>query len=199
MAAILTNITTNAQLTDYLASFFPGDPDASEHVSGLLEQYHDDPEGGQPSGSPFRTGDQYNIYPQFKRIAAVTGDLLGALQRRRILHYYSGETPSWSYLSSWLHDTGNLGTYHGSDMPVLYGTSDNSDLVDAFQRYYISFVNHLDPNAMGTDGAMIPWPQYNTSAPELLNFDVKGQKVISDDFRQEAYDYLIAHESNFRL
>lgn len=170
-------------------------------ISSFLEHYPDQPTIGQPQGSPFRSDGSFNVFSQYKRIAAVSGDILCTLWRRRILEYLSPVVPSWSYLSSFLHNTTDLGSFHGAEMPYVYGTAaDNPDLSTAFQTYFISFISHLDPNALGLRASMIHWPQYlSGSSPQLLNLYNSSNEIILDDFREDAYQFLKAHESGFRL
>lgn len=80
------NITTNDELVAYFASYFsPNNPNAMQDVAGLAAQYPDQPLMGQPAGSPFNTGPLNNIYPQFKRVAAILGDITFTLTRRAYL------------------------------------------------------------------------------------------------------------------
>lgn len=93
------NILTNAQLTEYLQTlYFPTAPAST--ISGLVNVYPD----SIAEGSPFDTGILNSVYPKFKKLAAMLGDLTFTLTRRRFL---SGTTalapsvPSWSYLASY--------------------------------------------------------------------------------------------------
>lgn len=109
-----TNITTTRQLINYLTSYFPGTPNARAVVKGLVANYPNDPS----AGSPFRTGDANEIYPQYKRLAAILGDLVFTLTRRVYLNTVSKQVKSYSYLSTYFHGTPVLGTFHATD--ILY-------------------------------------------------------------------------------
>ncbi|KAK4565535.1 hypothetical protein LTR86_004152 [Recurvomyces mirabilis] len=200
---VLSNISTNAQFNDYFASYFPGNPNAHSDVAGLLAQYPDQPLLGQPAGSPFNTGALNNIYPQYKRIAAVLGDTVFTLTRRSYLNTVSKQVKAWSYLNTYFYGTPVLGTFHGSDILVTYGDAGLEAGLDAqtVQQYYISFVNHLDPNALGTAAPLIPWPQWSNASgtPQLVDFAATGLSLIPDTFRSGAYNYLAARISNFRV
>merc|ERR1712144_63191 len=93
------NITTNAELIDYLASYFPEDPNVRADITGLVAQYPNQPLLGQPAGSPFDTGSLNNIYPQFKRLAAILGDITFTLTRRYYLDLITSQgIQAWSDL-----------------------------------------------------------------------------------------------------
>ncbi|RMD40452.1 hypothetical protein DV735_g4666, partial [Chaetothyriales sp. CBS 134920] len=195
--AILTaNITTTDEMVSYLASYFPTNPNAESVVAGLVEYYPDD---WGISGSPFDTGILWNLYPQFKRLAAILGDVTFTLSRRLYLAGVSSQVPSWSYLSSYLHGLPILGTLHASDIPYAFGWLGDNVPTVSIQTYYISFINSLDPNTISTSSPLIKWPQYSTSSPQLLNFQLSSNALITDDFRQGAAKYIAANMDQFRV
>lgn len=106
------NITTNAQLIDYLTPFFPANPNARQAVTGLLAQYPDQPFLGQPANSPFRTGGLNSLYPQYKRIAAVLGDV--SVLRGVIRRTHNSDDPS-DHLQSLTKSV--LGLHHQERRP----------------------------------------------------------------------------------
>jgi len=194
------NITTNAQLIQYLATYFPGNPNAVSDVTGLVANYPDHPLLGQPNGSPFNTGALNNLYPEFKRLAAILGDITFTLTRRVYLATVSTQVPAFSYLATYLHCTPILGTFHASDILYAYGQLGETQVPTVtIQTYYINFINYLNPNTGGTPAPFIDWPQYNASAPSLVDFGATGNTIIHDDFRQSAYEYLSNRTSNFRV
>lgn len=65
-----------------------------------MSYYPDQPLLGQPAGSPFNSGALNNIYPQFKRLAAVLGDTTFTLTRRSYLSTVASEVKAWSYLNT---------------------------------------------------------------------------------------------------
>ncbi|KIX10062.1 uncharacterized protein Z518_01143 [Rhinocladiella mackenziei CBS 650.93] len=143
-------------------------------------------------GSPFRTGSLNNIYPQFKRLAAIAGDIVFTLSRRLVLEItadLNGDVASWSYLSSYDYGTPILGSFHGSDiLQVFFGVLPNYASA-SFRSYYISFVDSLDPNA-GTSISYPQWPTWKDSH-QLLNSYPLFSQFISDDFRSDVSDFLV--------
>ncbi|KAK4980353.1 hypothetical protein LTR42_000660 [Elasticomyces elasticus] len=191
------NITTNAQLIEYVASYFPTDPNSVADITGLVANYPDQPLRGQPAGSPFDTGSLNNIYPQYKRLAAILGDISFTLARRNYLNTVASQVPAWSYLSTYFAGTPVLGTFHTTDMLVDYtlpGIPQQSVLT-----YYVSFVNTLDPNTLTTCAPLITWPKWTASAPQLIDFAALGNSIIPDTFRQAASDYLATKGSVLRI
>lgn len=182
-----SNISTTAQLITYLSTIFFNDATTAQ-IQALVATYPEDPS----AGSPFRTGVLYNVYPQYKRIAALLGDLTFTLTRRLFLTKTSAAAPtvpSWSYLASYLYGTPVAGTYHSSDLNVAYGVTPGFPS-ESTQAYYLSFINTMDPN-QGTVG-QIPWPQWSASK-QLLNFNQLSNNLLSDDFRSTPYNFIAAN------
>ncbi|KAK4629226.1 putative secreted lipase [Fulvia fulva] len=191
------NITTNDQLVTYLASYFPDNANANGDIRTLLTTYPNQPILGQPAGSPFRTAGLNNIYPQFKRLAAVLGDITFTLTRRVYLSVVGPQVKSWSYLSTYLYGTPILGTFHGSDVIFAYGLAGPSPITDSIQTYFVNFVNNLDPN-VGATGQTL-WPQWQSGKSQLLNFEALRNSLLADDFRQASYQDLAASQTEFRI
>lgn len=190
---VQSNISTTAQLVNYLHTiFFPAAPIST--IQGLVSTYPDDP----AAGSPFRTGILNNIYPQYKRLAAILGDLTFTLTRRVFLNIaiqVKPSVPTWSYLASYDYGTPVLGTFHGSDILTTYGITPGFPS-SSIQAYYISFINTLDPN-QGTVG-LTTWPKWS-EGKKLLNFNALSNDLLSDDFRTASYNYLNAVKNSFRI
>jgi triacylglycerol lipase len=125
-ALFQANITTKQGVADYLSKYFFHGA-TLDQMEELVATYPDI----TTHGSPFRTGLLNNWYPQFKRIAAILGDLTFTLTRRVLLQTVEDltpEVPSWSYLASWNYLTPVLGSFHGGDIlqvvvPFLQDTS----------------------------------------------------------------------------
>lgn len=197
---VQSNITTDAQLIEYLASYFPENPNAVADVTGLVNLYPNEPLVGQPAGSPFNTGAANNIYAQYKRLAAILGDVTFTLTRRAYLEALNSQVTCWSYLASYLYGTPVLGTFHGSDILAAFGTVGDLNVPTvSIQTYYINFVNSLEPNGAGVAAPLIQWPQWTASAARLLNFRGLRNTLIKDDFRQAAADYLGTNAAAFRV
>ena len=182
-----SNITTEQELADYLHKYYFPDltPDLQQE---LISLYADDRE----NGSPFRTGNANRWYPQFKRLAAILGDEVFTLARRitlRTIEQLSPDLPTWSYLASYNEGTPKLGTSHSSDIQqVVHGMKPNY-AAESFKQYYISFVNHLDPNkGVSKPSKFIYWPRYSQGHQLLQSF--KGySKLVVDDFRSKQYEF----------
>lgn len=192
-ALFQSNITTTAELTTYLLDFFFHDATEAQ-IEALIATYPDT----TTDGSPFRTGILWDWYPQYKRIAALLGDLTFTLTRRAFLSIANSvypSVPSWSYLSSFDYGTPFLGTFHGSDiLQVFFGIY--PDYASAsFKSYYLSFVYTMDPN---NGSSYMEWPQWSTSN-ELLNTYATGALLISDDFRSDAYDFLLDNVASLHI
>ncbi|TVY48690.1 putative secreted lipase [Lachnellula occidentalis] len=180
-ALFQSNITTTAQLIDYLSTVFFNDA-TTEQVTALVATYPDDPS----DGSPFRTGILNEFYPQFKRLAAILGDLTFTLTRRYFLNMVSTEVPSWSYLASYDYGTPVLGSFHAGDiLQVFYGILPNYASA-SIHDYYFSFVHTMDPN---NGSSYAEWPQW-TDGKQLMNFNAANAVLLTDDFRSTSYDYL---------
>jgi len=194
---VQNNITTTDQVITYLASYFP--LATRNEVAEYVNTYPDDPS----AGSPFNTGIANELYPQFKRLAAILGDATFTLTRRAYLSLVSGTIPAWSYLSSYDYGTPFLGTFHASDILLLYDNPTrlvNPVPANAVLTYYVSFINALTPNGPAAQSASLEtWPNWDNSTRELINFQALSSPIIKDDFRQESYEVLTKDTSTFRV
>ncbi|KAI1811213.1 sterol esterase [Poronia punctata] len=190
-----SNLTTENDLITYLSEVFFHDASReliAEMVDGYSPKLQD--------GSPFRTGILNSPYPQFKRLAAILGDLVFTVTRRLFLQAHIQENPdvpAWSYMASYDYGTPILGTFHGSDiLQVFYGILPNY-ASKSIHSYYISFVHNMDPNE-GTSSLFPKWPQYKEKK-ELMNFYSTFNKLIKDDFRNESSAWLLENVDSFHL
>ena len=178
-ALFQANLTTKADLVDYISTVF-FQKATRDQVAELVDTYS----SALSAGSPFRTGILNSAYPQFKRLAAMLGDLVFTLSRRLFLESATAvnpDVPSWSYLSSYDYGTPILGTFHGSDiLQVFYGILPNY-ASNAIQSYYFSFLYTMDPND-GTPDNIAEWPQWSESK-QLLNIYSGFSTLLTDDFR----------------
>lgn len=190
-----SNITTTAQLEAYLLDIFFHDATPAT-IAALVATYPDD----ASAGSPFRTGAANELYPQFKRLAAILGDLTFILSRRAFLAINAAVTPSlpsWSYLATYNYGLPILGTFHASDILPAYGIEPGFPSV-SIQSYYLSFINTLDPNK-GTSGpGLIQWPQWG-AGQQLLNFGALTNSLLVDDFRNASYQFLAANTAMLHI
>ena len=182
-ALMQPNITTKAQISDYLSDLFFHNAEKST-LDNLVATY----QTITTDGSPFRTGILNNWYPQFKRIAALLGDLTFTITRRVVLEIIgevSPEVPSWSYLATYNYGTPIMGTFHGSDiLQVFHGIWPNY-AARTIRGYYFNFVYNLDPN----DGKLPTWPQWKEKR-QLAEFQVNRVKLMIDDFRADTFEFL---------
>ncbi|KAI0041130.1 carotenoid ester lipase precursor [Auriscalpium vulgare] len=155
-----TNLTTDAAVRAYLAAnYFKSVPSAD--IDAILAAYPKD----TAKGSPFDTGADNAVTPQFKRLAALTGDLIFQAPRRFFLQQRAGKQPVFSFLSKRFKTLPDIGSFHSSDVALIYGPSDMTD-------YLIRFATHLDPNvgASADRSANFLWPRYTAAAPQMLTF-----------------------------
>lgn len=181
-----SNLTTEGQVADYLNEYFfhhASQQDMDDFVATYQTITED--------GSPFRTGLLNNWYLQYKRVAAILGDLAFTLSRRYFLNtrYAASGLPAWSYLSSYNYGTPILGSVHGGDIFHVVWSVPYNYATATIHGYYLSFIYDLDPNS---DNALPEWPQWEESH-ELVNFFADYQQTISDDFRSDSYDWISAH------
>jgi len=187
-----TNITSSAKLVSYLNDiFFQGA--SKKDMEGLVNTY-------SPiltQGSPFGTGILNEVYPGFKRLAAILGDLVFTLTRRAFLEGTAANNPSvpsWSYLASYNYGFPILGTFHGSDLlQVFYGILPN-DASKRIHSYYANFVYNMDPNDFsgGTNAkskVSANWPQWSKNR-QLVQFFANSAGYLKDDFRSNQYNWI---------
>ncbi|KAI3620784.1 carotenoid ester lipase precursor [Moniliophthora roreri] len=169
------NVTTEAQVKEYVKTEFVSIPDAD--LDRLLKLYPQD----ITQGSPYNTGIFIAISPQFKRFASFQGDAVFQAPRRFFLESLTGKQPMWSFLSKRLKALPVLGSVHGSDLLNVYGGGELAD-------YLIRFAATLNPN--GNTG--INWPQYTKESPTLLQFQdgLIPLTLTQDTYRKEAMQAL---------
>ncbi|KAH8724051.1 Alpha/Beta hydrolase protein [Phaeosphaeriaceae sp. PMI808] len=187
------NLTTQNDVTGYLSSLFF--TKASRSLIGeLVGTYENQIE----DGSPFRTGILNGLFPQFKRVSAILGDITFTLTRRVFLEVASAvnpSVPSWSYLSTYDYGTPILGTFHGSDLlQVFYGILPNN-AARSVRGYYYSFIYNLDPNKGNN---LDNWPQWSQGR-KLMNFGARSNTLINDDFRKDTSDWLKRNVASLRV
>ncbi|KAH9060190.1 carotenoid ester lipase precursor [Lactarius vividus] len=170
------NITTDANLRAYLAQFFLINI-TSAQMDQVLTLYPQD----VTQGSPFDTGNNNTLTPEFKRIASFLGDFVFQAPRRFFLKSVSGKQNTWSYLSKRLKSLPILGSAHATDIAIIYSGQDLTD-------YLIYFATNLDPNG----GSGPHWPQYTTSSPQLLTLldGAVPANITLDTYRADAMNFL---------
>lgn len=186
------NITNDKALKDYLATYYPGN---GEYATKLVSLY---PNDLGISGSPYRTGLSNNVFGQYKRLASILGDITFTFQRRFHLEKISSEVRTWSYLSSSLHGAPIVGSMHGGDALQTLSDSTSSPAITQ-QRWLVSFINKLDPNALGVSPPLINLPSYSTSDPQQVQIKSSANNLVKDDYRMKQYEYWRDNIAKFRL
>ncbi|PKK48648.1 hypothetical protein CI102_6577 [Trichoderma harzianum] len=152
------------------------------------------------SGSPFRTSIFNDLYPGFKRTAALLGDLTFTLTRRMELTVASQvnpNVPSWSYLSSYDYGTPFLGTFHASDIiQIFYGILPNNAMRST-RTYIFNFLYNLDPN-VGVKG-YANWPKWADNQQLMWFQTSNSQSLLADDFRDDSYQWIVKNKDVLRV
>jgi len=196
-----SNVTTTSRLENYLSSLFLHNA-SKQQVAGLVDQYSP----LASAGAPHRTGILNQVYPGFKRIASLLGDLVFMAPRRLFLEIaqeVNPDVPAWSYLGSYNYGTPILGTFHGSDiLQVFYGILPNY-ASKAFHSFYFNFLYNLDPNdySGGTNSnskVFLNWPMYYKNKILFQFFNNRGGYTV-DDHRKGASDYIKEHVDSFHI
>ena len=87
--------STRAELAAYLQqAFFPNI--SNSDMAALLQYYPDD----VAAGSPFGTGTANEIGPQYKRYAAIVGDIMFQAPRRLFLQHTARQQSTWFFRMS---------------------------------------------------------------------------------------------------
>ena len=180
-ALFQSNLTTKQDVIEYLDQrYFLH---AGREEIGRLVNLYDDIEA---NGSPFRTGSENNWYPQYKRLAAILGDLVFTITRRCTLQIAKDNRwtqPFWSYMNSYYHGLPIMGSTHGLDLvSVFYGAAPGY-ATKAWRQYYINFVNSLDPNKGGVYDDVSFWPEWKADQ-NIIQMHPDRSDIIKDDFRQ---------------
>ncbi|KAF7364176.1 Carboxylic ester hydrolase [Mycena sanguinolenta] len=193
-----TNITTDPEFSDYVQSnFLPGGTPAE--VAQIAALYPQDP----VVGSPFGTGKENALTPEFKRIAAFMGDFFFQSLRRLFLQHAYETQNTWSWLSKRGKSTPNAGATHGSDLGIFFPANISSMPDTVAVDSLINFLNTLDPNMSAAPKALrsrsnttgVFWPKWQTASSEgsmsLLTLSDPGVvNVTADDFRAREIDFL---------
>ncbi|KAG7107484.1 secreted lipase like protein [Verticillium longisporum] len=193
------NLTTTDRFVNYLQKlFFNG---ATKAQLTTLVNTYDNGVAAVIAGSPHRTVLLNEIFPGFKRRAAVLGDLVFTLTRRAFLSLTKAahpDVPAWSYLATYNYGTPILGTFHGSDLlQVFYGILPNY-ASRQIRTYYTNFVHDLDPN-VGSAAQYPNWPRWD-QGKKLINFLAnRAGGLLDDNFRSDSYDFIAKNVGAFYI
>lgn len=190
-----TNVTSTASLVNWLSQYMFFNATKAQ-LTQLVNTY----DTALSSGSPFRTSIFNELYPGFKRTAALLGDLVFTLTRRMeltVAAQLNPGVPIWSYLSSYDYGTPFLGTFHASDiLQVFYGLLPDHAMQSA-RTYFFNFIYNLDPN-VGVRG-YDAWPQW-TQGQQLMWFEsADSNSLLADDFRDDSYQWIVQNKDVLRV
>ena len=151
-------------------------------------------------GSPFNTGKRNQLSPQFKRMAALIGDMAFVAPRRYFAQSRSEKQPvyvfgaphfsppafgfgfsSFNTVSERFKNLEHLGAAHSSDLVDPFSGGVTAD-------YFIQFITYLDPNGHSmSPRSILPWPRYSNELPSVMRFfhDDEPVSIGRDDFRKE--------------
>ncbi|TBU42414.1 alpha/beta-hydrolase [Dichomitus squalens] len=148
------NGANDTLLQEFVKGSFPNITD--KDMSTLLGLYPNDPS----LGAPYGTGHQYELAPQYKRIASLSGDIsFDSNHRLYARSLVQQGIDVYSYYYERLFVSG-FGVTHGSELPNMYQAGDMADM-------FIHFVNRLDPNG---SPSQLFWPKYTLWQPTMLTF-----------------------------
>ena len=196
-------INTDEDLRDYLL-YQTGFNFPNSTISEIMKLYPDDP----AIGVPINTGDRRFVREgrQYKRIAAIVGDVFYHATRLNDARHYSLYSPTYIYRFNtrpYESDTKShlppayKGVEHFSETefvfnnPALVGPwPEYIALSDSMSAQWITFANSGDPNGEG----LPHWPMYNESE-EGLNLVLQkasqgGSYVETDTYRLAGREYL---------
>lgn len=199
LALFTGNVTTTADLVEYISTlYFQGATTAQ--IEQLVATYPT----AATSGSPFGTGILNQIYPQYKRVAAILGDLVFSLSRRLFLEVadtLNPDVPSWSYMATYYEDFPIMGTFHASDILEVFFGLRNNYACNSIRTYYYNFIYNLDPNN-GTGLNPYPnWPQWKDtgSGHQLMEHKADTYQLTADTFRSASYEVIKANAKSYYL
>lgn len=203
-------INTDQQLFDYLkGSTGFGFPDAV--IRKIMEFYPNDP----AVGIPLNTGaERFDQGTQYKRIAAILGDVFYHATRLDDARWYAKYSPTYTYRFNTLPWQNNntattggqaqayKGVGHFSEVafvfanPAFYGPwPEYKALSDEISEHWINFIASGSPNGAGAQGNLV-WPVYNASGNGVnmvLQTSGRGRNgsyVEDDTYRREGREYL---------
>lgn len=178
-------------------------------VARAMALYPDDPALGCPFGSgPARFPDQGL---QFKRGAAIVGDQRFHAgrratarhyarlppERRRPVYSYRFDQATWNGIMELITTTAPVGVPHFAEVSFVFTIDpvvsepyenwigpypDYYVLSDLMARSWIAFVDGLDPNGHGIEGAVV-WPEYAETGENIV-FRVNETHVERDNWRE---------------
>ncbi|CAK5266221.1 unnamed protein product [Mycena citricolor] len=168
----------------------------------ILELYPDNPS----LESPYGTGnDTFGLSSQYKRYAAIDGDMDFHSQRRLWINTAANASvPTYGYLFTQPQpqQAARLGVSHGSDIDYILGKptdqSASSLLISRLMiDYWVSFATSLTPNdGLGIQRA--EWKQFTPTAKSLLQLNGDNVTMIPDTYREEQIAFINSNPQIWR-
>lgn len=180
-----TSIKTDDDFVNYLSENMFANA-TKDQLSELVEVYTKANEG-----SPFRSSPINSLYPMFRTIAAVLGDVTFTLSRRIFIETATKiypNVPIWSYLSSYAHPLPILGTFHGSDLLQVFNGLPPSHATSSTRQYYFNFFYNQDPNKGNVVDAN--WPLWKENKTLLWFKTLFSNDYLTDSFRGDQFAVL---------
>ncbi|CAN6649830.1 hypothetical protein TRVA0_024S00474 [Trichomonascus vanleenenianus] len=183
------NVTSEATFNSYLQGLMTH---LSSQTMKVVDQLYP---SNAADGSPFRTGPANALTGQFKRMAALLGDIAFQWPRRLMLEHAPPHLPVYSYIGT--HGYGNpiLGSNHGADLPFLFDRDDINSASRAYRRYFIAFVVTQNPNINST---LLPWPPYSSDR-NIMEIGLFGNYIEKDTARLNQSQFINSHIHEFLI
>jgi len=174
-------------------------------IRKLFELYPNDPANEPPYG---RMGNEiYAPYgAQWRRYAAIGGDIVMIAQRRKVAEYYTRtgndvwsfrfDTPSWNQsapisVPHFVNVVFSFQNISGALGPLpKYQTY--KELSTSIGRAYVNFVVSGDPNggSRSNSTGLPRWPRYSLEAPTNMVLNSNGSFVEADTWRKEGVAFI---------
>ncbi|PTB70181.1 alpha/beta-hydrolase [Trichoderma citrinoviride] len=186
--SVSDRISYSSLALSYLARPDAGRQDFHDADEGQITKLVNTYSSESRDGSPHHTGIRFESYLGKKRIAAILGDIVFNLVRRISLQTFASVTPTlptWSYFSSYKYDPvmGQIGTYHGSDIRVLFNDSNDKYPKISGRTYYINFLHNLDPNNGSNVDVFRPQWKYGK---QLLHCNANSNGLLVENIAAQA-------------
>ncbi|KAJ7448285.1 esterase 1 [Mycena galericulata] len=195
---LIVNTTEGVKET-YVSQYSPPVPPETMEtleaaVDTLLKLYPDIP----ALGSPYNTGNNtFGLGPEYKRSAAIFGDLDFQSQRRIWTETAANAgVPTYGYLFTQPqpNSAAALGVFHSAEIYYVYSASNNTApsailLSRIMTDYLVSFATSLTPN----DGLGVPRPEWAQFTPEnkvVIQLNGENLTMIPDDFHAEQIAFI---------
>lgn len=179
---VTPNITTDPEFVEYMQTYLLRDTTPAQ-IRAVQKAYPSNP----AAGSPFDTGRNDTLTPEYKRLSSIEGDFIFQAPRRFLLESAAKRQKTWGYIYKRGKSTPNLGAFHGIDLADWFA---NKSLDFVAPDSLIRFIINLNPNP--TKGPEI-WPEWGSSkkSPPMLTFsDPAEVSVTPDTYRSEGFDLL---------